>query len=222
MKRHAMTTTRKWGRYLATAGAAAASSSTAQAAVVYWNPADVTLAGFDSRLVNFVTGEFTNTSGVGVAVEFTLYEDAYLGIFDVEANPLGPSLSGIAALSAGGGVTRFVGGETIGSATNWVTGPPLYIDNSHQPGFPWHDAPTGDGTAGFVGVRMSLPSGTHYGWVGITLNDVSNTLVLKDFAYDNVANMPIIAGVPEASQALMLAMGAAGVVASRWLKRSLN
>jgi hypothetical protein len=122
--------------------------------------------------------------------------------------------------SSGSPTSRLASNATIGAGLSWV-GNYSYMD---MPGWgssgtsPWN---TGlDGTSGFIGFRFENAGTYNYGWVAVTYNDVSQTLVLGDFAYQNSGGS-ILAGatgaapVPEASSLALLALGATGVIARR-------
>ena len=59
-----------------------------------------------------------------------------------------------------------------------------------------------NGTEHFLGVKFLINGATHYGWIRLTI-DVSDRMstVIKDYAYETVANQPIKAGagIPAAS-----------------------
>jgi hypothetical protein len=45
-----------------------------------------------------------------------------------------------------------------------------------------------------MGIRFKLSNNTHYGWVRMSINQKSDTVTIKDFAYNATANTPILAG----------------------------
>jgi hypothetical protein len=46
----------------------------------------------------------------------------------------------------------------------------------------------------YMGVRFKLNNNTHYGWVRMSISQKSDTVTIKDFAYNATANTPILAG----------------------------
>jgi hypothetical protein len=70
----------------------------------------------------------------------------------------------------------------------------------------------------FVGLQFEIPgSGTHYGWVRVTVLD-DLRLKIHDWAYESTPDQSIVAGagippLPEPGSLAMLALGAAGALA---------
>jgi PEP-CTERM motif len=130
------------------------------------------------------------------------------------------SVNSFLAIGADPATSRLASNATIGAGLTWK-GNYSYMD---MPG--WGSSGTGpwntglDGTSGFVGFRFENAGTFNYGWVAVTYNDASQTLVLGDFAYENSGGS-ILAGatgaapVPEASSLALLALGATGVIARR-------
>jgi len=206
----------RFRRYSATALALTGSAAGTQAAIVYSNPTDVTLAGTGSTRVNFLAGTF---GGSGLTV-------SYSGSEYVE---LVPSAGGVNATARDGGtfgqLSRFSFGSSIGSAggaNGWDTGF-NYADYHNAGGYAWNT--NANGTTGYIGVRLNnngTTSGTYYGWVRMTYDDASNSLTLHDFAYQTTADLAINAGaVPEpAETGILAALGAGGLAAWRRLRKS--
>ncbi len=46
----------------------------------------------------------------------------------------------------------------------------------------------------YMGIRFKLNNTTHYGWVRLSVSQKSDTVTIKDFAYNATANTPILAG----------------------------
>jgi len=46
----------------------------------------------------------------------------------------------------------------------------------------------------FLGVKFTIGTGTHYGWMRLDMSANSDSLTIKDFAYESTANASILAG----------------------------
>lgn len=207
----------RWVRYLAAAGAAAGSS--ASAAVVYWNPVDVTdPPGGPGFIFDMVSGE---VSPIGTSTSLTFFEVTNYST----ANYVQLIASGSLNNAAVGGdqMARLASGSPIGPASAFGGLQYTYFDNRNAPGFPWNTDL--DGTTGYLGLRFAIGADIHYAWAHFTYDDATTgNITLHDFAYENVANRVILAGdtvgVPEPSGCWLLAMGAAGVLAKRQRRRA--
>lgn len=71
-------------------------------------------------------------------------------------------------------------------------------------------------TDAYIGVRLASPANTNYGWVRVDVNNANKTLLIKDWAYEDVAGTGIRTGaIPEPGTLGMLAVGAAGLASLR-------
>jgi hypothetical protein len=77
-----------------------------------------------------------------------------------------------------------VGGFATGSIVNPYSTSYLNINIGQFPG-------QGDR---FLGVRFRIGANTHYGWVRLDVSAFSDSVTIKDFAFDTTANTPILAG----------------------------
>jgi hypothetical protein len=50
------------------------------------------------------------------------------------------------------------------------------------------------GTTGFIGLKFDVSGNTHYGWVRVEVTANGEILSIKDYAYDETPNTPIVAG----------------------------
>lgn len=78
----------------------------------------------------------------------------------------------------------FVGAYATGSIVSPYSTSALYANIGQFPG-------QGDR---FLGVRFRIGNNTHYGWVRLDVSALSDTAIIKDFAFDTTANAPILAG----------------------------
>lgn len=46
----------------------------------------------------------------------------------------------------------------------------------------------------FIGVNFDINGNNHYGWVRLDVNDACNQIIVKDYAYNAVPNLPLYAG----------------------------
>lgn len=85
--------------------------------------------------------------------------------------------------------------------------------------------PTWAGVTGYAGMKMTISGSIHYGWVKVTTNADASTLTFNAMGFNTVAGEGITAGqgltpVPEpATSTVLLALGAAGLVAYRQRKK---
>jgi hypothetical protein len=78
-------------------------------------------------------------------------------------------------------------------------------------------------TNAYLGIRLDIPGGSpHFGWVELSVDDALN-LSVHEFAVEDVANRPILAGAtqsqdaPEPGTLGLLALGAVGIAV--WRRR---
>lgn len=51
-----------------------------------------------------------------------------------------------------------------------------------------------DGNDGYVGLHFKIGTATHYGWARIQVATTGESIIIKDFAYNTIANEPIVVG----------------------------
>jgi uncharacterized membrane protein YjfL (UPF0719 family) len=71
----------------------------------------------------------------------------------------------------------------------------------------WNGGPT----VAYVGVRFDIGGSLHYGWIQLQVDDGCNFTIL-DYAYENVANTPILAGAGSTSSPAVPTMSEWGLV----------
>lgn len=68
------------------------------------------------------------------------------------------------------------------------------------------------GADGYIGFRLN---GGHYGWMRVSLSFNDAGAVIKDWAYDNTGAAMTVGAVPEPSGALLVVVGALGMISIR-------
>jgi hypothetical protein len=184
-----------------------AAVSTAQAQIVYTNPADVTKSGGVSFYIDMGTGgaQGSITDSADGLSDFRIY-GGY--------NPfLGYTATG--AVAATSWISNLALDTTIDSSLTYATATNRSFNNFNGD----NNANWPVGTTGYVGVKFDGDDGAGvsilYGWVGVTFNGTSTTV--HDFAYE-ASGGSILAGqtataVPEPSTYAMMAGLLAGSAA---------
>ncbi len=151
-------------------------------------------------------------------------------------SPDKPSVDVVGITATSGGQTYFYPSRltlntVIGPGAGFITlglgGPPgssylipgfLAAGN----GFPNSKWTTAGANSGFLGIRFTIGSEVHYGWVGLTVTPENSTnppprsFTVSGIAYETTANTPIAAGaVPEPSTLALVALGSAGLAVYR-------
>ncbi len=112
-------------------------------------------------------------------------------------------------------ILKLSAGATIDSSLPWHSGV-SYFDFYNYPAPVWNT-----GGEGYIGLRIRNGADYNYGWAHIEYSDVADTMTVREFAIEQVANAPITAGdtvgviIPEASSALLLALGVGGTALRR-------
>ena len=136
---------------------------------------------------------------------------------------IGNSASFLPIITGADQIVNLAFGTSIGAGGNFVAGPS---------GSSTHTGPAGNqfqvGVTGYIGYKFQWPGGggqDHYGWMGVTVNDVGTGSIVN-WAYENTAGTSILAGavsgIPEPAQAccaLLLAMPGACVLIRRRRQR---
>ncbi len=208
------------GSYLSiTAGAGAASLLGANGAVVYYNGAAMT----GSVGQTLYWDPIHMTAGVGSVTDgFRIKNVNSSYVYTVRNNATIYTSLGV---MAGSNVpAKLDVGATIDVSTAWFSNTWTYMQKSGwtTAQSPW--ATGQDGTTGYIAFKFhydTAPTDNYYGWANITYNDVANTIVLNNFAYNDTPNASILGGsvVPEPSSMMLLAMGGTTVLAARRRRR---
>lgn len=209
---------------------ALAAASSAQAQIVYTNPADVTIfAG--GAIVYFDLGKL----GAGGSASTTNFGTSNFKLWFGYSNSSDtPSIR----LTGGGGYTpvaltdndqfarRFAANEGIGAAVfvaHYGNGPAINEYGANNANWP-------AGTSGYIGMRLPASSGpghVDYGWARVSYNS-DKSLTLYDFAYESsgaaIAAGDVGSAIPEPSTYAALAgllAGSAALYRRRQLKSAV-
>ncbi len=74
----------------------------------------------------------------------------------------------------------------------------------------------------YLGLRFKIDGQTHYGWIQMHLPATEGAGFVEGFAYETEPNAPIIAGVPEPSTSLLVALSSSLFLKHRRRKRPEN
>ena len=100
----------------------------------------------------------------------------------------------ILASTSGGGYINALNlsyGDTINATGNWALATPTRIYLGYNSNFGYFPGVTD----GYFASQFTIAGNTHYGWVRVDVSTNSDTVVIKDYAYDDTPNTPIIAGL---------------------------
>jgi len=199
-------------------GAGMIGAQSSDAAIVYWDITPMTVTSGKRPFVNPLTGAHADnnapltTPTVGLNFHSTNY---IYSITELDGGAAPPKI----ANGANNRMIRFLTNETIGVSSSFM-GNWSYMDRSASNGGPWttaqSDWATGlDGTSGYLGFSFDNSGTTNYGWLAVTYNDASQTLVIGDFAYENSGASISAGAIPEPSSLGLLVLGASGLLARR-------
>lgn len=194
-------------------GAGMIGTQSSDAAIVYWDITPMTVTSGTRPFVNPLTGAHADTGAPIASPTVGLNFRSNNYIYSItEAS--GQADTGKIASGANDRMIRFLTNETIGVGstfkTNWS-----YLD---RPGWTTAESAwaTGlDGTSGYVGFSFENAGTVNYGWLAVTYNDASQTLVIGDFAYENSGASIAAGAIPEPSSLGLLVLGASGLLARR-------
>lgn len=163
-----------------------------------------------------------NATSAAAAVGFANFTGADFVINNYATGPLTTIAASVLAIGTVGNAIaasfrlarRFAASNSVGPAENFQ-----YAAQIAAQRFGGHIGNFAFGDTGFIGLRFDIGTDTHYGWANLTLND-NYTVTLNALGYETDPNTPDhIPVVPEGSSIVLLAIGAAGVVAFRRRQR---
>lgn len=173
-------------------------SSNVSAAVVYTDIVPDHVGGGNSQYMLDVNNDGTNDFAFN---GYSWFYSGYYGTYQSNSFRLQP-LAGSNGWQQGG----YYGGPGVLSSSNMISAGQSFGTYSGALNYSWGYGCYGgwcSQTDKFIGLRFNIGGNTHYGWVRL---DVSgNSWVIKDYAYEDTPNTPIMAGnvgVPTASTAL--------------------
>ena len=182
--------------------AAAASSGTAHAAIIYSGPQNIAVNQFSALNLD-IDGD---TQGDLLLKNYVFgggnYQGATVNFFPGKMVTFNPgSFNYVTALSAGFTVDA--------AALGNFTGTMAYGGNNPNAQF-------NSATGGFIGLQFPTGPNNYNAWVRVDVNNSAGSFTVVDWAYNSVSGEPIVTGVvPEPSTLGLLAAGAAGLAALR-------
>ncbi len=198
MNRTTSTRARKLALYSTAAALGAFALPMSADAEVVYTDLDPDLEAFNG------SSPLINLDNAGYAEVVIITSDANMQVRDAYA--------GNVLTSSGAYYVRgFESGEVIGAASSEASGYNIAATTNNYNFF--------NGTEKYVGVEFLIGGQTHYGWIGLQI-DNTNPLhaIVRDYAYESTPNTPIVAGaippVPEPGTLALLAAGA-GALATR-------
>lgn len=193
---------KRLNRYTALATAAAAAPAV-QGQVFYTdlNPDSLVTGNFDFAVLDI------NNDGIQdftvIAID-TLYSNAPIkgAAFGYYYNTTNSQyFSDNAVMSSGSRVDMLDNGAMVSSGQMWLSGGFMALKLY---GYPLYNMPWDmGGTDKFVGVKLELNGGFHYGWVRLDVNPGSDTIIVKDMAVELNEGDPILAGDMTGSMAVI-------------------
>lgn len=214
---------KKLAAYLsASVGAALASSSDTQAAIVYTDNADVSTTSYSYAVMfspfDQTAGLYASTGPTGTTFRIQNSGGSYAFVNAAAGNGVASDQSysypPAYKLSYGAAIDA---GLTFGNRGYVIQ------DSYTTYGQGWE---TGGTTTGYVGLVFVESGNTYYGWAQISVNDATDVVTLIDMAYEDTPDTTILAGqtssaaIPEPSTLALLSAGAAGLVLRRRRKAS--
>jgi hypothetical protein len=190
----------------AVAGLVLSVSGFANAGLITFNPSGTSTVSQGTDLFWDMLSDNTSTSSLGAVGGFNLtgHEDFHFNT----------STSDMVNIGTGTGGYLFNLGEMIGSSSNW-SNIADYVGTTDYSGI------MNLGDSGIFGLSFQLAGQTHYGWVNISEN--SGTQSILGWGYESIAGQALAAGVttsvPEPSTLAIFALGIMGLASRKFKKK---
>jgi len=189
----------------AVVGLVLSASSFANAGLITFSPSATSTVSQGTDLYWDMLSESTSTSSLGAVGEFNLSDH---GDFHFNTNT-----SDMANIGTGTGGYLFNLGEMIGPNSNWN-------NNSSFVGTTAYSGLMNLEDTGIFGLSFQLAGQTHYGWVNISEN--AGTQSILGWGYESIAGQAVAAGVttsvPEPSTLAIFALGIMGLASRKFKK----
>jgi len=182
--------------------AAAASSGTAQAAIIYSGPQNIAINQFNALNLD-IDGD---TQGDLLLKNYVFgggnYQGATVNFGPGKIVTFNPgSFNYVTALNAGFTVETSALGNFTGSMAYGAANPNAQFNNA---------------SGAFIGLQFPSGANNYNAWVRVNVDNAAGSFTVVDWAYNSVSGEPIVTGVvPEPSTLGLLAAGAAGLAALR-------
>lgn len=182
--------------------AAAATSGTAQAAIVYSGPQNIAINQFSFLNLNIDGDAYSDVLLKNYVFGGGNYQSATVTFFPGKMVTFNSDRSNyVTALNAGFTVDTSALGDFTGNMAYGGAYPNAQFNNA---------------TGKFIGLQFPSGPGNYNAWVRVDVNNSAGTFNVVDWAYENVPGQSIVTGVvPEPSTLGLLAAGAAGVAVLR-------
>ncbi|MEX2379839.1 MAG: T9SS type A sorting domain-containing protein [Vicingaceae bacterium] len=197
--------TKRLKQYAALAASAIATDASAQ--IVYTDITDTTLVNngdyFDISLNNDGTMEvrLTMTKSIFSYPSYSMYIKLDMAkVQPLNSADVNMSFSATSSYSSSFGVAMALSNnQTINNSLNTWSNTSAYVGGYADIRTSSTSYTTSVGQfpgAGdkYLGVKFTVGSNVHYGWVRLDMSSMSDSLTIKDYAYESKSNTPIAAG----------------------------
>ena len=198
--------------YSLAAGAAAATvgGASADAAVVYSGPQNISIGQFSSQSLNLDGDAYNDILLKNYVFVGGNYQGAYVNFYPGKLVGFTSGLSYVSALGTGDAISSATVGPFQGSMAYGGNNPNAEFNNV---------------TDAYIGLAFPIAAVNHYGWIRVDVDNAAGTFLVKDWAYETQSGVGLAAGdglpvVPEPGTLGLLAAGAAGVLALRRRRQS--
>jgi PEP-CTERM motif len=206
--------------YGVAASAATLAVGTAQADIIFTDPADITTppGSNNGTWFSLVTGQVQNSYLAGAPFDFNWA--TFSGAYGQDGIRISTSQARfIVAPTIGGeysSAARLAGGQFVGPGGNF-NNPSNFNQVGTMASYNGYFGEWNLGDTGYVGLHFNSAGQTYYGWAHVHIN-ANASVTLLDFAYENTPGTGLVTGVvpePSTLSVLLLAAGASGMTAYR-------